>query len=30
MEIATGLVFFRDLLEDDADPHYGILFETDL
>lgn len=28
MEIAIGLVLFRDLLEDDADIHYGILFEN--
>ena len=27
MEIAVGLVLFRDLLEDNADEHYGILFE---
>ena len=28
MEKAVSLVYFRDLMEQDADPHYGILFEN--
>lgn len=28
MEIAIGLVLFRDLLEEDSETHYGILFEN--
>lgn len=28
MEIAVCLVLFRDLLEDNSEPHYGILFEN--
>ena len=28
MEKATSLVIFNDVFEDNADPHYGILFEN--
>ena len=28
MTTAKGLVYFRDLLENESPPHYGILFEN--